>query len=127
MESTLSKHRVEGLTDAIFAVAMTLIVLELKVPEMEQATNAELVEKLRLLGPQLFAFLLTFVLSGLFWFLHHTSLQFIKHMTRPLIFINLLFMMFVSVLPFSAALMGRHQHLPIALQMYYGNQLVLSL
>jgi uncharacterized membrane protein len=128
MELTLSNHRVEGLTDAIFAIVMTLIVLELKVPELDRhAANSEIVERLKELRPHLFAFFLTFALSALFWFLHHSSMQFIRHMTRPLILINLVFMMFVSLLPFSAALLGRFFNAPIALQIYYLHQFALGL
>jgi uncharacterized membrane protein len=128
MALTLSKHRIEALTDGIFAIVMTLIVLELKVPELERhASNAEILEKLRALGPPLLSFFLTFVLAGLFWFLHHTLTQFVRHMTRPLILLNLLFLMFVSLLPFSAAMLGRFLRAPIALQLYYGHQLVLGL
>jgi len=86
MALTLSKHRIEALTDGIFAIVMTLIVLELKVPELERhAANQEIIEKLGAIGPPLLAFFLTFVLAGLFWFLHHTLTQFVRHMTRPLI------------------------------------------
>jgi TMEM175 potassium channel family protein len=67
------------------------------------------------------------VLAGLFWFLHHMLMQFVRHMTRPLILLNLLFLMSVSLLPFSAAMLGRFLHAPIALQIYYGHQLVLGL
>jgi uncharacterized membrane protein len=128
MALTLSKHRIEGLTDGIFAIVMTLLVLELKVPELERhATNQEIIGKLSGLGPVLFSFFLTFALAGLFWFLHHSSMQFIRHMTRPLILLNLIFLLFVSLLPFSAAVLGRFLHAPIALEIYYGHQLVLGL
>jgi uncharacterized membrane protein len=128
MTLTLSKHRIEGLTDGIFAIVMTLLVLELKVPELERhAANREIVEKLAVLGPQFFSFFLTFALAGLFWFQHHSSLQHIRHMTRPLILLNLCFLAFVSLLPFSAGMLGRFLQTPIALQIYYGNQLVVSL
>jgi uncharacterized membrane protein len=127
MDFTLSKHRIEGLTDGIFAIVMTLIVLELKIPELERhASNVEIIAKIRELGPQLLAFLLTFALSAMFWFLHHSSMHFIRHMNRPLILINLLFLLFVSLLPFSAALLGRYPRAPIALQIYYGHQFVLG-
>src|SRR4051812_19059430 len=120
METSLSKHRVEGLTDGIFAIVMTLIVLELKVPELERhATEAEILEKLRALGQPLAGFVITFLLSGVFWYMHHHSMQFIRHMTRPLILINLAFLMFVSLLPFSAAMLGRFLTSPIALRIYY--------
>jgi uncharacterized membrane protein len=128
MAMTLSKHRTEGLTDGIFAIVMTLLVLELKVPELERhASNQEILAKLSTMGPQLFAFFLTFSLAALFWFLHHASMQFIKHMTRGLIMLNLLFLMLVSLLPFSAAMLGRFQHAPIALEIYYAHQLALSI
>lgn len=128
MALTLSKHRIEGLTDGIFAIVMTLLVLELKVPELERhATNQEIIGKLSGLGPILFSFFLTFSLAGLFWFLHHSSMQFIRHMTRRLILLNLIFLLFVSLLPFSAAMLGRFLHAPIALEIYYGHQLVLGL
>lgn len=128
MALTLSKHRIEGLTDGIFAIVMTLLVLELKVPELERhATNQEIIEKLNGLGPILFSFFLTFSLAALFWFLHHSSMQFVRHMTRPLILLNLIFLLFVSLLPFSAAMLGRFLHAPIALEIYYGHQLVLGL
>jgi uncharacterized membrane protein len=107
---------------------MTLIVLELKVPELERhAANQEIIEKLGAIGPPLLAFFLTFVLAGLFWFLHHTLTQFVRHMTRPLILLNLVFLMFVSLLPFSAAMLGRFLKAPIALEIYYAHQLVLGL
>jgi len=128
MALTLSKHRIEGLTDGIFAIVMTLLVLELKVPELERhASNQEIIGKLGGIGPTLFSFFLTFVLAALFWFLHHSLMQFVKHMTRPLIFLNLAFLMFVSLLPFSAAMLGRFPHAPIAIQVYYAHQLVLGL
>ena len=54
---------------------MTLLVLELKVPELEKnPANREILEKLGSLGPQLFSFFLTFALAGLFWFLHHSCM-----------------------------------------------------
>src|SRR5258708_21237472 len=127
MPVTLSKHRIEGLTDGIFAIVMPLLVLELKVPELEKnPANREILEKLGSLGPQLFSFFLTFALAGLFWFLHHSCMQHIRHMTRPLILLNLAFLGFVSLLPFSAAMLGHYLHAPIALQIYYINQLVVG-
>jgi uncharacterized membrane protein len=125
---TLGKHRVEGLTDGVFAIVMTLLVLELKVPELpKHVPNAELIEKLGEVAPHLFSFVLTFVLCALFWFLHHLSMQYIRHVTRPLIFLNLGFLLGVSLLPFSGALLGRFMHAPIALQIYYGHQFALSI
>jgi uncharacterized membrane protein len=123
-----SKHRIEGLSDGVFAIVMTLLVLELKPPELPKtASNEEIIAKLLELLPALFSFVLSFILAGLYWFLHHSSFQFIRHVTRTLIWINLAFLMFVSLLPFSAALLGHFIRFPIAAQVYYGNQMAIGL
>lgn len=128
MQIELSTHRIEALTDGLFAIVMTLIVLELKVPEIPKPVNdGEMLRKLAELGPHLFTFGLTFVLSGAFWFQHHMSLQQLRHMTRMLIWVNLAFLLFVSVLPFSAGLLGRYPFSRVAQMVYYGNQFAIGL
>ena len=123
----LSKHRVEALSDGLFAIVMTLLVLELKVPELPRSTpDYQILARLRELGPSFFTFFLTFVLSAVFWFLHHLVSQFTRHLTRGLIFLNLIFLMFVSLLPFSAGMLGRFLHSQVAACIYYGNQFVIG-
>jgi len=123
----LSKHRMEGLSDGVFAIVMTLLVLELKPPELPKGTSdAALLEKLLELGPAFFTFVMTFLLAGLYWFLHHSSFQFVKHMTRAMVWFNLGFLMFVSLLPFSAALFGHFLRSSVAAEFYYGNQFMIG-
>ena len=63
----LSKHRLEGLTDGVFAIVMTLLVLELKVPDLPKPVDqAEILHKLGEIGPVFFSFVITFVLAGVF-------------------------------------------------------------
>jgi uncharacterized membrane protein len=123
----LSKGRLEALSDGIFAIVMTLLVLDLKVPDLPRhVAQHEVLLKLRELGPQLFSFTITFVLAGVFWLLHHISLHAIRHVTRKLVWINIGFLMFVSLLPFSTAMLGRFQSLPVGVIMYLGNQFLLA-
>lgn len=123
-----SKHRIEGLSDGVFAIVMTLMVLELKPPELPKSTtDAELLAELAKLAPVFFTFGISFVLAGLYWFLHHASFQFVRHVTRFLIWINLTYLMLVSLLPFSAALFGHFIRSRLAAQIYYGNQLAIGL
>lgn len=103
----LGKGRIEALSDGVFSIAMTLLVLELKVPELSHhATNDELLAALAKLRPSFLTFFITFMISGTFWFLHHLTFHFVKHMNQVLCWINLFFLMFVSLLPFSAGLLG---------------------
>jgi uncharacterized membrane protein len=123
----LSKGRLEALSDGIFAIVMTLLVLDLRVPDLPRhAAQYELLGKLRELAPQFFSFTTTFVLAGVFWLFHHMSFHNIRHVTRALVWINVGFLMFVSLLPFSTAMLGRFQSLPAAVMIYFGNQFVLA-
>ncbi len=125
---TLHKGRVEALSDGIFAVVLTLLVLELKVPEMSHAEAAgRLNESLVRLLPTFAGYLITFVVGSLFWYLHHASFQFIKHTTPTLVVANLFFLGFVALLPFTMALFSRFQGLTTPTVLYLGNFLGISL
>ncbi|HEV7521471.1 MAG TPA: TMEM175 family protein, partial [Candidatus Angelobacter sp.] len=68
----LSKGRMEALTDGIFAIAMTLLVLELKIPDLpKHASATELLHKIGEEGPSLFSFMISFLYCGLLWVMHH--------------------------------------------------------
>jgi len=123
----LTKGRVEALTDGIFAIVMTLLVLELKVPDLPHtAGQDEILAKMKELRPFFFSFAITFVLSGSFWFFHHVLFHFVRQVTRPLVWLNIAFLMFVSLLPFSTNFMGHFIRQPIAVMFYFGNQFVLA-
>lgn len=125
---TLGKSRLEALSDGVFAIAMTLLVLELKAPEVSHHnSDAAMLEQLASLGPAFFAFFATFLISGSFWFLHHLTFHFIRHTDRVLCWINLFFLMFVSLLPFSAGLLSHLLVHPVSQLFYFGNQFVLAL
>ncbi len=120
---TISKHRIEGLADAVLAIVVTLLVLEFKIPEIpHHPSSAELLGELRHLGPTVFAYFVTFALAGSYWFLHHLSMHFIKQANQKMAFLNLGFLCFVSLFPFSAALLGHYVSSPVAQAIYFLNQ-----
>ena len=124
----LHKLRIEALTDGLFAIVLTLLVLELKVPEMPRAEAAlHLNEQLAHLAPVFIGFIITFFIGGLFWYLHHLSFHFINHVTPRLVIANLVFLGFVSLLPFSMALFSRYQGLVTPTVCYFANFLGISL
>jgi uncharacterized membrane protein len=124
----LSKGRVEALTDGIFAIAMTLMVLELKVPDLPRSVSShELLRRLGEEGPVFVSFFFSFTYCGLLWFFHHLAMHFFRHMQVALVWLNLLFLMAISVLPFSCALLGHLIRNSAALEIYFGNLFLAAL
>jgi uncharacterized membrane protein len=106
----LSKHRLEALTDGIYAVAMTLLVLELRVPEgLTGASDAAFVSKLDELTPKFIAWILSFLILSLFWVSHQRAFHFVRHVDEKMLRINILSLLLASLLPFSSALLGEQQ------------------
>ncbi len=123
----LGKSRIEGLSDGVFSISMTLLVLKLDVPEvMHHSSNEQMLEQLLALAPGFGTYVVTFLIAGGFWFLHHLSLHFIRHVNAVLVWINLLFLMMVALLPFSAGLMSHLLVHPVSQLFYFGNQLAIA-
>jgi uncharacterized membrane protein len=123
-----SKHRMEALADGVFAIVMTLLVLELKVPNLPRAAlNGEIWAGIRSEGPVFFSFLITFILSGAFWHLHQSLLSSLKVVRGAVLVLNIAFLMFVSLLPFSTAMLGHFLRSTAAQEIYFANQLILGL
>lgn len=121
----LSKGRMEALTDGIFAIAMTLLVLELKAPDLPKSTGAgELLNKIADEAPAFFSFLISFLYCGLLWILHHLAMHFVRHLQVALVWLNLLFLMSISLMPFSCGLLGHFLHNRAAQEIYFGNMFV---
>src|SRR5947209_17005277 len=119
----VAKHRVEFLADGVIAIVMTLLVLELKIPELPRtASAAELLHEVAHLGPVFFAFFITFMLAGSYWFLHNLTMEHVMHADQKVAFINVGFMLAVSLFPFSAGLLGHFLMNQVAQCIYFANQ-----
>lgn len=127
-DTQFSKVRLETLCDGIFAIAMTLLVLELKPPQLPRtATTADILHALGEHGLTFTGFALSFVLAGQFWVLHHVSFNYLRHANRPLAILTIPFLMFVSLLPFSTSMLTAFGlRNPVGLTFYLGNQFMLS-
>jgi uncharacterized membrane protein len=104
-ESVVEMARLSGLSDAVFAVALTLLVLDIRLPDGLQA--GELLSGLLALAPRLLVYLVSFVIIGGAWGSHQRMLGQIKRGDGPLVWLNLFSLLFVTLLPASAALLGR--------------------
>lgn len=128
-DTQFSKVRLEMLCDGVFAIAMTLLVLELKPPDLPRhAASAEILHALREHGMAFVGFVLSFLLAGQFWILHHVSFNYLRQANRTLAMLTIPFLMFVSLLPFSTSMLtsfGLGER--VGLVFYFGNQFMLAL
>lgn len=118
-QTLIAKHRLEALVDGVFAIAMTILVLEIRVPELAEHRSAlELLDKLHHAWPTLAAYFISFFMLGLFWFWHHRLMSKISRVDVPIFILTLLFLALVSFFPFAAALLGRYLTNPVSLMIY---------
>jgi uncharacterized membrane protein len=89
-------------SDAVFAIAITLLIIEIKVPDIhENVSDKILAEELGHLIPKFVGFLVSFLLIGLYWSIHHRMFGFVTSYNGRLRFLNLLFLFFIVLMPFS--------------------------
>jgi len=121
-----SVERLLTLVDGVFAVAMTLLVLDLRLPSGDVSTNDALWTSLTDLGPQVAAYALSFTMLGTFWLAVHTVLAQARGSDRTLAWSVLTFLFFVTTLPFAASTLADHVHLALAVGLYWLNLLMLG-
>jgi len=92
-------------SDGVFAIAITLLVIELKVPEIPKqlVTESLLLQGLANLIPKFVGFLISFGIIGLFWTIHHRMFGFVVNYNGKLLFLNLFFLLGIALMPFSTA------------------------
>ncbi len=122
----ISPERLSTLADGVFAIVMTLLVLELSVPAVKgMANNADLLHKLGEMWPEFLIYALSFMILGVFWVIHHSVFSLVKMYDTTLVWLNIIFLMFVSLIPFSTALTGKNGFITVTAVIYGINMLLL--
>jgi uncharacterized membrane protein len=122
-----SVERLAALSDGIFGVAMTLLLLELHVPAKELIhSEGDLRSALALLAPQLLVYLMSFLTLGIFWVGQQTQLNHLERSERHFTWIHLAFLFSVTLMPFSTRLLNQVIDYRTALVAYWGNILLLG-
>jgi uncharacterized membrane protein len=122
-----SVERLAALSDGIFAVAMTLLVLDLRVPAEEAIHSGhDLWRALVALSPRLVMYLMSFLTLGIFWIGQQTQLNHLARSDRSLSWIHILFLFAVSITPFSTMLLAQFTAYRLALLAYWVNILLLG-
>lgn len=117
----MSKNRVEALSDGVFAIVITLLILDIRVPDVDYQ---QLLPALVAVLPRIFAYVISFGVIGVYWVAHHQSLQFVSKLNGFLIWLNFLYLLAVSFMPFPTALLGRYPLQPVPIVVYGLNLII---
>lgn len=114
----MSKTRLEAFSDGMFAIILTILVLELHVPELENSSFAAFSAGMLQLAPKFFAFLFSFFIIAIFWVNHHHILHEIKKVDTKLLWLNMGLLFFSSLFPFITAFIGDYLMNPFVVALY---------
>ncbi len=125
----ISKARVEALSDGVFAIAMTLLVFNIKVPVTNHVLSENGVfEILKAQWPYFASYFVSFTVLGMFWTAHNAFLHFFsRSVNRMLVQLNMLYLMFVVFIPFSAYFLGEYEYSHVAILVYGLNIIIIGL
>jgi uncharacterized membrane protein len=122
-----SVERLAALSDGIFAVAMTLLALDLRAPVTDAIHNEhDLWRALVALAPRLLMYMMSFMTLGIFWVGQQTQLNHLERSERSLTWIHIAFLFAVTLTPFSTALLAEFTGYRVALLVYWANILLLG-
>ncbi len=118
-------HRIEALSDGVFAIVMTLLVLDIRIPLNTIRTEYGLWVSLLHTVPKIFTFILSFLLVGQFWSVLINQFNYIHTADRNSSIIVIFYLLFVSLLPFSASFLSEHLWSRIATGFYVFNIIII--
>ncbi len=101
----MTTSRLEAFSDGVFAIAITLLILEIRIPE--GGPGKDLADELLHLWPSYAAYAVSFLVIGIYWVNHHTVFDHVERVDRPLLFLNLALLLCVSFMPFPTGVVAR--------------------
>lgn len=99
--------RILAFTDGVFAIAITLLVLQIEVPP-GLTSNADYIDAIKDMAPDLFAFAISFMVIGVYWVNHHRLMRMVREYDTSLMFVTMLYLFWVVLLPFTSQLIGEY-------------------
>ncbi len=114
----MEKHRLEAFSDGVFAIVITLLVLDIHLPETELSTNRALLAMIWSITPSILTFVFTFLVVGIFWVAHHRIFDLVRKVDAFLLFGNIFYLLAVAIIPFPAALLAKHPDLASSVIIY---------
>ena len=115
----ITRDRIVTFTDGVLAIVVTLLVLEIAVPQLSQSeVETELPKRLLELLPDIWSYATSFIILGFFWIAHDDQFHYIKRANRTLSWITIFYLMFIAFIPFSTALIGEYRDQEISIIVY---------
>jgi uncharacterized membrane protein len=109
MTETNSGSRLEAFCDGVFAIAITLLIIDIRIPSSEKINNtADLTQALKHIAPSIFAFILSFIIILITWVNHHNSLKLGNKISTLFIYANGFLLLTVVFMPFPSSLLGEY-------------------
>jgi len=128
-KESLATNRIEGLSDGVFGIAMTLLIFKIDVPDgiIMEGGKVFLRDKLYNMIPQFENYLISFLLLGFYWTRHQLQFKYIKQADRNLLWINIFFLAEVGLIPFTTALLMKYTGMEMPQLLYSLNLLLIGL
>jgi len=120
----MNKTRLEAFSDGVFAIVITLLILDIRIPEVDYD---HLADALKTIAPRILSYVMSFVVIGLYWIAHHNSFQLVNKTNRPFLWMNIFLLLFISFIPFPTSLMGRYPFQTIPVMIYGLNLLAANI
>jgi uncharacterized membrane protein len=114
----IAKGRFEAFSDGVFAIAITLLVLELPIPKLAVVNETTMIHALLSLWPQLLVYCASFATIGIMWFNHYALFHYARHISYSALVANLLLLLLVAFLPYPTWLLGQYALVPAAVAFY---------
>lgn len=126
-EPPILTNRIEAFSDGVTAIVVTLLVLELRVPHIEETEAAVLIAAVAALAPKFLSFAMSFVFVAVFWVAHHQLFHLLERSTPALLWLNNLFLLCLTFIPFPTAMLGEYPNNAFAVIFFGGAMLAASL
>jgi uncharacterized membrane protein len=115
----MPKNRLEAFSDGIIAFAITLLILEIHIPDLgAHVDNPAMLKAVLSLLPNFAVYVISFVVCTVWWISHHTFIHDLHSVNRTLLWVNSLFLMLIAFIPFPTGLLGHHPGQPVATAFY---------
>jgi uncharacterized membrane protein len=121
LKHTHTHDRLCAVSDGVYAFALTLLVLDLKVPEVAGITNPQLTTDLLQQLPNFFAYIISFSVVAFFWMNHHRIFQSVTSCDARALVLNFVHLLFISLTPYAASLIGHYEGDRIATIVFSAN------
>ncbi|MCD4782790.1 MAG: TMEM175 family protein [Candidatus Eremiobacteraeota bacterium] len=113
-----TRGRITNLCDGVLAIVMTILVLDLKIDRIGNISSTSLMQEILKVLPRIETYIIVFILLGFFWLENHRIFEYIKKTDRTFIWLNIFFLMFISILPFFTDLVAEFEKFPIVVALF---------